>query len=378
MSKYANLENEYNTLTNEFMSINNHFNNENGTKNDNIAKENSSLMSILDKMNLLVNKIVEETNTKLLKNPPKQEKIIIDNSSQLKENNYKLLEIYKSEYSQLEKQYNKSSNTDYYNKLEEELKYNNKEIFETETSIRKLKLLEKQTNSNLDRKIKSLEENTITKYKQDHDTLIKLTININEKIDKNAIILQELKEKQEAKESKLVELSKRTTLENYEVYDIEKNEKLKEKKEQILKKKIILDKKLESTQKKYNSEVNKNKVTIKKLREEANMLTKIIFGNKQTLEEKKDHIRNTNDFNSTKEFSDIVFTNDISIKQKANTGRIQLKPIQYNLQDLKLEENNEELINQNLNGLDEEIKENLIETKIRRHNLEDLEEVIIS
>ena len=348
MSKYANLENEYNSLTNEFMSIN-HFNNENGTKNESIAKENSSLMNILDKMNLLVNKIVEETNTKLLKNPPKQEKISIDNSSQLKENNYKLLEIYKSEYSQLEKQYNKSSNIDYYNKLEEDLKYNNKEILETEANIRKLKLLEKQTNSNLDRKIKNLEENTITKYKQDYDALIKLTQNINEKVDKNALILQELEEKQEAKESKLAELSKNTTFENYEVFNIDKNEKLKEKKVQILKKKIILDKKFESTQKKYNSEVNKNKITIKKLKEEANMLSKIIF-NKNNKEEIKDSIRNTNDFNSTKEFSEKVFTNDVSIKQKANTGRIQLKPLQYNFQDLKLEkleENNDKIVKEN-------------------------------
>lgn len=285
-TKIEGYEQEFQTLTQEFSRYNSYSIEgkiENGYRFDSNAKENRSLLQILDKMNHLVSNLVD--NLKPQKQNPKPEAKNKSKPKPLKkgstENNdismfpdkegHKLLEIFKHEFKQLDNKYKKISSSDFLGQLEGALEDCDNQIQEVEKRLRVKQLSYKQNNSNITRKVKTVKEEeitSITKIKSELETFQKLNEGSNDKINKLKQVIQEAEVKVQVKTETLKSIEADALKNNIKEFDESEQKDKQERKEFLIKKCGVLERQLKSINNKFEMDSMKALKMINKLKSE--------------------------------------------------------------------------------------------------------------
>jgi hypothetical protein len=254
-----------------------------------ISKKNSDLIRYLDKMNAIINSLIDSSRVPV-RNPNFSRKIHHKAPSTVTQNS-KLLDVYKKEFSKLEERLKQISDPKYEENLDETLLDLNNQINYFEQDNKKLKLSQKQSEVLIDRHFKNnvVVNNDLKQNNQDYENMKRLNEIVLEKVQKNKVQISENDNRiNELNEwhKKLESIAKDMYgIKEYEnVKEEEKSEKKNQEKRQILKKKLeVVEKVIHSNKKKYESEISRNekfifnleksKVELMKMLKEKTMLT---------------------------------------------------------------------------------------------------------
>lgn len=287
---YLDLKGEIQNLINEDINLDDEEMNKAKTI-DTISKQNLDLIQYLDKMNNIINVVVESSRVPV-KNPNFSKKSVhainrVNGESQPNttfNGNSKLLDVYKKEYSKLDSRLKQIAEPTYEEKLDENLNELNSLITYYEQENKKLKSTQKQSEVKFERQYKNniISNAELKKINMDYDNIKKLNELVLEKVQKNKVQISD-------NESRLEELNEwHTKLETiardmYKIKDFdllkeeENTEKKAQEKKQILRKKMeVLEKVMATNKKKYEFEISRNEKTIINLERNKIELMKLL------------------------------------------------------------------------------------------------------
>jgi hypothetical protein len=257
---------------------------------DHISKQNLEMIKYLDKMNGIINTIIESSKVPT-KNPNFSRKTpyqrpLNNNNPNLTTNN-KLLEVFRKENLKLEERLKQISDPKFDESLDDTLSELNSQINFYEAEVKKLKYQQKQSEILVERQCKnnnsSLPSNAeFQKINQEYENIKRLNEMTLEKVHKNKsqisdneTRLKELNEWLGKLETIAKDMYGIKTFENFK--EEEKSEKKKEEKKIMLKKKLDTLEKVQSTNKRrYENEITRNEKSIVNLEKNKIELMKLL------------------------------------------------------------------------------------------------------
>lgn len=265
---------------------------------DVLSKQNLDMIKFLDKMNGIINTIIESSKVPN-KNPNFSRKILINpNHKSLTPSNpsvssssnstNKLLEVFRKEHVKLEQRLKQITDPTFDQTLEDSLSDVNSQINYYEAEVKKLKYQQKQSEILVDRQFKnnnSFNNNAdFQKINQEYENTKRLNEMTLEKVQKNKsqisdneTRLNELNEWLGKLETIAKDLYGIKTFENINFKEEEKSEKKKEEKKTLLKKKLDTFEKVQSTNKRrYENEISRHEKSIVNLEKNKIELMKLL------------------------------------------------------------------------------------------------------
>ena len=338
-------------------------NNNNNKVYELLNKQNKSLLQNLDKINDILNIVLEAS--KLTRNkierPPEKHTVPKNKkgnhstgfskqnntSNTLSTNNNKMVDIYSKEYTRYETRFMTVSNPKYNENLEDTLNTLKSEVTQFEIENRKLLTLQKQSELVFDNKIKN------PVYSLETDALNGECNALKFQTSKFMDTVQKNKEKQQQNEDKIKELNEwKTKLvliakESYGIDEkefdsmVSKEKTLIEIKQQTDKKSDILTKMIQSNAKKFEGDITRNEKKIINLETRKSELIKelkmkkMIASENVNLVQKYYSIYNSNNM----DFNDLYDNENLPHSRKENNS--QAKKISRNIQEEIVEDNGE-------------------------------------
>ena len=333
---------------------------------DLLNKQNKSLLKDLDKINDILNIVLEASkinkknynnpqtvNNPLAKNKKNNtgfNKSTQDNSVNPNEN--KIVDIYYKEYTRYETRFITVSNPGYNENLEETLNSLNSQVSQYELENRRLKTLQKQSEFVFDNKIKNPVYSTETDNLNNECSSLKVQ---NEKFlettQKNKVKIQQNEEKitdLEGWKSKLFIIAKESYGIDEKDFDsiVSKEKTLQELKHHSNKKVEVLTKILQSNTKKYEGDISRNEKKILSLESRKIELIKeikikkLISAENANLVQKYYNIYNSNDINDLLDEDNLPIVSVSKIDRK-KSGSSHIKKIIRNIQEEIIEDNGE-------------------------------------
>lgn len=393
LSKLESIENKFKISQDDYSKI-----------VSNSKQESKSLIETINSMTEVLNELISIQNfQKLKKINEKQEKKEKDGKYEKDEKDdkgkeEKIVNILKNEYFKLEKQVNKASNTDIFN-IQNEIVDLNKEISDLEIEIRLLKQKDKQVDALINKKIKSVEDNSkLLMLKKSLTANEKYLNNQKEIVEKGRKENDDLIEKKKIKEKSIFDLEAKLKSKEKEGEKEKKEEELKEKENEAEaeRKRSILLKRMCSEKRRLNLNIQSNSKEIEKLMTENVYLKRMLYGDECVEKSKVVNDENRNNVNIEKKRLDPIkisrnnINEDVAVKNDEKEKEIEKINIkQYTERSdiidnvvltTKKHEDNQEIQEEKEDFiLKSRYNSNLLVKKERKRNLyEDLEEIEIN
>jgi hypothetical protein len=279
---YYELKKEIESLTKETITIDETSSESKIEYISKVSKKNLDLIRYLDKMNGIINSLIDSSRVPV-RNPNFSRKFHHKPPATVNQNS-KLLDVYKKEFSKLEERLKQISDPKYEENLEETSNDLNNQINFYEQENKKLKLSQKQSEVIFDRHFKnnSVVNNDLKQNNQDYENMKRLNEMVLEKVQKNKLQISENDNRiNELNEwhKKLESIAKDMYgIKDYEnVKEEEKSEKKIQEKKQNLKKKLeVVEKVINTNKKKYESEISRNEKSIFNLEKSKVELMKML------------------------------------------------------------------------------------------------------